>query len=159
MLPIRTILHATDFSDSSNYALEAARALARDYHAHLIALHVEPPPTMVYTDGFIPPDLGRRDEFARAELERLPLPEEAERRFEEGDPADAIVRAAEETHADLLVLGTHGRTGLGRLLMGSVAEKVMRKAPCPVLTVRTPFREGIAEPTPRHDAAVHATTA
>src|SRR5262249_7953655 len=55
----------------------------------------------------------------------------------EGDPGREILRAARETGADLIVMGTHGRTGLTRLLTGSVAEKVLRKAPCPVLTVKT----------------------
>jgi nucleotide-binding universal stress UspA family protein len=56
----------------------------------------------------------------------------------EGDPAAEIIRAAQETGAELIVMGTHGRTGLQRLLMGSVAEQVLRKASCPVLTVKAP---------------------
>ena len=67
-------------------------------------------------------------------------------RVHEGDPATQIVRVAQETRCDLIVLGTHGRTGLGRLLMGSVAEQVLRKAPCPVLTVKTPFPETSSAP-------------
>jgi nucleotide-binding universal stress UspA family protein len=63
-----------------------------------------------------------------------------EHRLEQGDPAAEIVRVAEELPADFIVLGTHGRTGLLRLLMGSVAEEVVRKAPCPVLTIRVPLR-------------------
>jgi hypothetical protein len=54
----------------------------------------------------------------------------------EGDPVDVILRAAEETYSDVIVMGTHGRTGLGRLLLGSVAESVIRKAPCPVLSAK-----------------------
>ena len=54
----------------------------------------------------------------------------------EGDPVDMILRAAEETHSDMIVMGTHGRTALARLLLGSVAEAVLRKAPCPVLTAK-----------------------
>jgi nucleotide-binding universal stress UspA family protein len=57
------------------------------------------------------------------------------------DPAAEIVGVAEQSKADLIVMGTHGRTGLGRFLMGSVAEQVVRRAPCPVVTVRTPLRE------------------
>ena len=64
-----------------------------------------------------------------------------DRRMEEGDPASMIVRVATETGADLIVMGTHGRTGLRHLLMGSVAEYVVRKATCPVLTLRTPNGE------------------
>jgi hypothetical protein len=63
----------------------------------------------------------------------------AERRLEEGDAVTEILRVAEEAPADLIVLGTHGRTGLARLLMGSVAEQVVRRAPCPVLTVKAPL--------------------
>ena len=61
-----------------------------------------------------------------------------ERRLLAGDPADAIIRLAESEHIDLIVMGTHGRRGLSRLLMGSVAESVVRVAPCPVLTVKQP---------------------
>jgi universal stress protein A len=63
----------------------------------------------------------------------------------EGDPAEMILRVAEEVHADLIVMGTHGRTGLSRLLMGSVAEQVVRRAPCPVLTMKAPFPAEQAE--------------
>jgi nucleotide-binding universal stress UspA family protein len=65
----------------------------------------------------------------------------AERRLEEGDPATEICRVANEAGCELIAIGTHGRTGLGRLLMGSVAEQVVRRAPCPVLTVKAPFAE------------------
>jgi universal stress protein A len=69
----------------------------------------------------------------------LPVPGiEIERRLEEGDPALQIVRVGAETKADLVVVGTHGQTGLSHLLLGSVAEQVVRKSPCPVLTLRTP---------------------
>jgi nucleotide-binding universal stress UspA family protein len=64
-----------------------------------------------------------------------------QRLLREGDPAQEILHTAEETKADLIVMGTHGRTGLRRLLMGSVAEVVLRKAPCPVLTVKSLLRE------------------
>ena len=64
----------------------------------------------------------------------------------EGDPVDMILRAAEETHSDVIVMGTHGRTALARLLLGSVAESVLRKAPCPVLTAKPlAVRNKIAE--------------
>jgi nucleotide-binding universal stress UspA family protein len=71
---------------------------------------------------------------------------EAERRLEEGDPVEAILRVAEEIGADLIVMGTHGRTGLSRLFMGSVAEQVLRRAPCPVLTLKSPFAATVAAP-------------
>jgi nucleotide-binding universal stress UspA family protein len=64
-----------------------------------------------------------------------------EHRLEVGDPVAEILRVAQESKCDLIVMGTHGRTGLAHLLMGSVAEKVVRKAACPVLVVKTPFPE------------------
>jgi nucleotide-binding universal stress UspA family protein len=75
-----------------------------------------------------------------------------EHHLKEGDPATEILRLAEERKVDVIVMGTHGRTGLGRLLMGSVAEQIVRKAPCPVLTVRLPQRQA-----PPSEAAVPAT--
>jgi len=89
------------------------------------------------------PIASRSEEYLqeeRGKLERVSAPTEVrvERQVGEGDSAVEILRAAQDLKADLIVMGTHGRTGLGRLLMGSVAEQVVRKAPCPVLTVRTP---------------------
>jgi nucleotide-binding universal stress UspA family protein len=148
MLPIHTILHPTDFSEQSGYALLLAGALARDYGARLVVLHAVAPPTVAYGEGIIPPEPDLLLDEARAQLEQLKVPDASvptERRFEEGDPATEILHTAGEIHADLIVMGTHGRTGLSRLLMGSVAEQVMRQAPCPVLIVKTPFPE--AEPS------------
>jgi len=141
MLPIHTILHPTDFSDRSALALPVASALARDYGARLVVLHVAAPPAVAYTEGvFVPEDHEAALAEARRQLELLQAPGvAAERRFEEGDPVAGILRVAEEIHSDLIVMGTHGRTGLGRLFMGSVAEQVLRKAPCPVLTLKAPF--------------------
>jgi nucleotide-binding universal stress UspA family protein len=141
MLPIHTILHATDFSDRSGYALRLACSLARDYGARLIVLHVVTPPTILYGEGVPLPDPDMLFREARDQLYAMEVPEagvRAERWIEEGDPATEILAIAEEQSADLIVLGTHGRTGLRRLLLGSVAEQVMRKASCPVLTVSTP---------------------
>ncbi len=148
MGPFRSILCATDLSESSERALEMAAALARDGGGRLLVLHVAEPPPLV-----------RRGELARVlqepggyrrELEdwlRRFRPADLEGRIdyriEEGTPAEEILHRAEEGPCDLIVVGTHGRTGLGRLLLGSVAEQVVRRAPCPVLTVRLP-----AEPSP-----------
>lgn len=141
MLPIRTVLHPTDFSDRSEYALQLAAALARDYHARLVILHIIPRTIVAFGEGVIPPEPEVIREEAQAQLDGLRVPGglPAERRLTEGDPAEVILRVARETPADLVVMGTHGRTGLGRVLMGSVAEQVVRKAPCPVLTVTAPF--------------------
>jgi nucleotide-binding universal stress UspA family protein len=140
MLPIRTILHPTDFSTSSDYAFRLACSLARDYGSRLIVLHVATPPVVAFGEGVLPvqPE-GYRDEL-REWLHRLAAQgptARVEHHLVEGDAAAEIIHLAGETKCDLIVMGTHGRTGLGRLLMGSVAEQVIRKAPCPVLTVKS----------------------
>jgi len=156
MLPIHTILHPTDFSDHSTHAFQLACALTRDYNARLVVLHVVVPPTVIYGEGILPPDpeLLRRE--AQEQLAHLLAPQanvRAERRLAEGDPAAEVLSAAEEIGADLIVMGTHGRTGLGRLLMGSVAEEVMRHAPCPVLTTRLPATAWAASAAPVEEVA------
>lgn len=136
MLDLRTILHPTDFSPNSAYALQLAGALARDYGARLVILNVVIPPTVIYGETAVANTSDAMAEEASHQLERLPLPEgiHVEHRVKEGNPEEEIVCLAEELGADLIVMGSHGRTGLQRLLMGSVAEQVMRKASCPVLT-------------------------
>ena len=142
MTGIRTILHPTDFSESSATAFRLACALARDYGARLLVLHVKRPPPAVANEVGVaviePPEI-------RAALEaqlRTVRPDDpslrVEHRLSEGGEVEEIVYAAHESACDLIVLGTHGRTGLTRLLLGSVAEQVLRRAPCPVLTVKTP---------------------
>jgi nucleotide-binding universal stress UspA family protein len=149
MLNIRAILVAADFSGCSEDAFRVARALARDYQARLIVLHVATPPPLV-APGELQKALQRPDGY-RAELEgRLRLVYAAdslagvEYRVQDGDPAVEILGVAGETRCDLIVMGTHGRTGLERMLLGSVAEKVVRKAACPVLTVKVPLRSALA---------------
>jgi len=143
MTPIHTILHPTDFSESSEYAFHAACALARDYGARVIILHAVGLPTFAYAEGVIPPDIVELREASKEQLHRL-VPDSnvpVDYRLEEGDPATVIQQVAQEVNADLIVMGTHGRKGLVRLLLGSVAEQTVRQAPCPVLTVRQPFAE------------------
>ena len=102
-------------------------------------LHVAARPTIAYGEGVIPADPQEWIDQARQQLDSMKLPSEVkERQLAEGDPADEIVRVADEIDADLIVMGTHGRTGLARLLMGSVAEQTVRRAPCPVLTTAMP---------------------
>lgn len=138
MLPIKTILHPTDFSESSRAAHRLACSLARDYGARLVVLHVYPPP-LTYGELLArqPPD--GYEQQLWDELHGLHFPDpgvEAEFWLEEGDPGPMIANVAADRHCDLIVMGTHGRTGVTRLLMGSVAEQVLRGAPCPVLTVK-----------------------
>lgn len=142
MLPIRRILQPTDFSEWSEVAFRLATALARDYGASLIVLHVASNPAMVMADGIIPPAVDDAKDSLREELQRIQTPDTSVHlihRLEEGNPASEILRVAQAVGADLIVMGTHGRRGLKRLLMGSVAEQVVRNSPCPVLTVKTPF--------------------
>jgi len=137
MVRMRTILHATDFSEPSNHALSLACSLAREQRARLIVLHVMPVALAREKEGF--------GEDMRAELDRLAIPDKTlhvERRLVEGDPATQILQVANESDCDLIVLGTHGRSGLSRLIMGSVAEQVVRLARCPVLTLKAPTSTG-----------------
>jgi nucleotide-binding universal stress UspA family protein len=143
MFPIRKILHPTDFSDPARAAFEMACALARDYGAELIVVHVNRPPAVYAPDGIAMPGPIEDPYELRAKLARV-RPTDAKVKVThhmlEGEPADQILKAARAEAVDLIVLGTHGTTGLARLLMGSVAETVLRKAPCPVLTVRAPLK-------------------
>lgn len=130
MLSIQTILHPTDLSPRSEYALQLACSLARDHGARLIVLHVVQPPE---DKGIAWDALVKR---------QAPDPKVSmERQLEVGNPAKEILRLAQELRCGLIVMGTHGRTGLSRVLMGSVAEEVSREALCPVLTVKNPFAQ------------------
>jgi nucleotide-binding universal stress UspA family protein len=131
----KKILFPTDFSETSQAAFEHAVNLARDTGAVLVIVHVEEPP-MPYGEAIISlPE--RFDEELKRRLEEVhesTIP--CEHHLLVGDPASEIVRLAEALNVDLIVMGTHGRTGLSRLLMGSVAEAVVRRAPCAVYTVK-----------------------
>jgi nucleotide-binding universal stress UspA family protein len=131
MLPIKTVLHPTDLTEASQDAFDLACQIARDRGARVVALHVVPPPNRHATeilfgnplDGFreIAPDLA------------------IETRVEKGDPAGVILRTAEEMKCDLIVMGTHGQTRVNRWLSSHVVDEVVRRAACPVLTMRRPF--------------------
>ncbi len=141
MLALRTILHPTDFSASSASALHLAVALARDHGDRLILLHVRPPAeTVVGEFGMTPPD-PTEDPLEIEENFRRILPADPkiviERRLLDGDPATQIIAFAKACECDLIAMGTHGHTGLRHLLLGGVAEQVVRKAACPVVVVRT----------------------
>lgn len=149
MLPIRTILHPTDFSELSQPAFELSCALAQDYGATLVVLHAADLPLLTPVEGvLIPTPIDEAEAFrGRLEAVRPADPRVAVRhRLAEGNPAEEILAAAADEKADLIVLGTHGRGGITRALMGSVAETVQRSAPCPVLTVRSPFGINLASP-------------
>jgi nucleotide-binding universal stress UspA family protein len=133
MLRISRILVPIDWSEPSNRAFQVAASLALVHDAQLVALHVVPLPMVMYEP---PPESYLQ--HMREELCRI-RPTDPNTRVEhlvvEGHPAAEILRTAEEENCDLIAMGTHGRTGLSRLLMGSVAEEVVRKARCLVLTV------------------------
>jgi nucleotide-binding universal stress UspA family protein len=145
MLEIPRILCPTDFSDASQHALEEARMIAGWFGAAVTVLHVSPPPRVIEGPaGFA----GSPTEttiaslcHARAALAESVRPLRAagvsvdEIVLEDYDIEDCILEQAASDHADLLVMGTHGRTGLGWLIVGSVTDHVLRRAPCPVLTV------------------------
>jgi len=133
------ILCPTDFSTMGQTALEMATSLARDRGATLVILHVEEPP-MAYGGGelYYGIEEPNREELKRMLSEVVPADPAVpyEHRLMIGSPATAIVEMAQRENVNLIVMPTHGRTGLMRLLMGSVAEEVVRKAKCPVLTVK-----------------------
>jgi nucleotide-binding universal stress UspA family protein len=136
MLPIKTILVATDFSPMSEHAFHFAGALARDYGARLIALHVARLAAAVYAETAM---FSEENDLSAAHeaLYALKVPGVAlEYRLVEGEPAATVVEVARETDANLIVMGTHGRGGIARVLMGSVAEDVLRNASCPVMTIK-----------------------
>jgi universal stress protein A len=118
-----------------------ARSLARDHGARLVLLHVAPIAVVGDPSFVLPIDLRlyRRELVKmRDRLEGPDLSQPVTVQLREGDAAAEILQEAVEAGADLIVMGSHGRTGLGHLLLGSVAEAVLRRAPCPVLTVKNP---------------------
>ncbi|MFO0918783.1 MAG: universal stress protein [Planctomycetaceae bacterium] len=139
MWHIRTILVPTDFSDGATQALQVARSLARDHQAKLVLMSAPlPPPTA--PEVYVPiTDFAGLTEGCRGQLTQLAqstpdIP--VETAVSLGLPGPSIVDSASRHHADLIVMGSHGRCGLSRLLLGSVAEYVLRNASCPVLTIK-----------------------
>lgn len=136
------ILHPTDFSASSNQALKYACSLAVQYNAQLHLIHVLQMVIGTSTvAGFDVDDLHRKQvQYANEELSSLPESVVSYngsliRNVCEGGPFVEIIRYAKDNAIDLIVMGTHGYSGMKHLIMGSVAENVVRTAPCPVLTV------------------------
>lgn len=151
MITLTTIVVATDFSEAADVALKYGQALARTFGATLHVLHVADDVYMrLGGEAYVAalPDLQRElEEDARKRLDALlvdndptPLPVKKVV-ITSGAPARAIVEYANEANANLVIVGTHGRGGVAHLFVGSVAERVVRTAGCPVLTVRHPERE------------------
>jgi nucleotide-binding universal stress UspA family protein len=146
-IKIAKILCPVDFSPSSDHALEYACAFAEAYQAELKLIHVFEASVSPYSYSELelpnPELMQNLQEDFRQRLENLAgrARERCPQVYHEmlfGKPFTEIIAAAREWHADVIVMGTHGRTGIEHLLIGSVAEKVVRKSPCPVLTVRHP---------------------
>ena len=146
MIDIRHILVPTDFSKHSQNALTYAVAFAEKFGAEILLLHVVQDLALFIPEAVLvaPPPAPPVEQFAaaaRTALERvitdLQRPGLAIRpEVVEGTPYEEIVRFARERDVDLIVIGTHGHTGLAHILLGGVTDKVVRRAPCPVLTVR-----------------------
>lgn len=149
---LKKILLPTDFSGCANYALLYAASIARATQAQIICVHVVEPvvPAVGYT-GLAEPmpiaDISEQlEDSAERQLPKLAECEEClglnvEEVIVHGDAAAEIVRVASEQEADLIVISSHGRTGLGRMIFGSTAESVVRHATCPVLVVKPPPEE------------------
>jgi nucleotide-binding universal stress UspA family protein len=150
-MKFNTILFATDFSEGSKDALPYAVDLAKRYDAKLFFVHV------VYdvsrTTGWYVPHVSVEEMYrdlekaAKTELEKIFIDDmrgfkNIEHVVMKGNPYEEITKFAEANKIDLIILATHGRTGLDRLLFGSTAEQVVRYAPCPVLSVRLPKHQG-----------------
>ena len=147
MLPIRRILFPTDFSESAEHAWSFALQFAQDFAAEVHVLHVVAPPprlTEAYSLNLDPEKFtAALTAEAQTSLERLLERSKSrnlvfQREVRIGVDFHEIIDYARKHQIDLIVMATHGRTGLAHALVGSVAEKVVRKAPCPVLTVKHP---------------------
>jgi nucleotide-binding universal stress UspA family protein len=146
-IKMKRILFPTDFSDSSEHAFLYAVLLAEQFHTRLDILHVvEDVPFTQHLTVTVEHVEELLEQMAADDRERLKklygerIPPEVEITMEtvRGAPFAEILAASDRNHSDLVIMGTHGRTGLGHMLMGSTAEKVVRRAHCPVLTIRHP---------------------
>jgi nucleotide-binding universal stress UspA family protein len=146
MARARRILHPSDFSRASSAAFGRAVQMAKADGAELVLVHVLSPVMAIPPEGYISPTVYEGLDSANRAAGQKGLDALAARarkagvkvttRLLEGVPAEQIARAAKSRRADLIVIGTHGRTGFSRFLLGSVASRVLALAPCPVLTVR-----------------------
>jgi nucleotide-binding universal stress UspA family protein len=154
VINLKRILVPTDFSESARHALLYGTSFAREYEGELVLLHVVENLTVGYASDLFPVPMAEVfDEisgYAKAELAKLgtEVREKGIRVRElvvQGKPSAEIVRVAREETADMIVLGTHGKGMLDKALFGSTAERVIRRAPCPVLTVGLEEHEFVQE--------------
>ena len=145
LFKLKRILVPVDFSECSDKALQYAIPFAKQFDAELTLLHVVQPypvtPEM-YTIDMLPGRYGKEDLEALANI--VPDSVQCKTVLRSGTPHIEIVGLAKELSIDLLILSTHGRTGLARAILGSTAEQVVRHAPCPVLVVRRKEQEFVA---------------
>ena len=135
---IKKILCPIDFSDFNESANAYASVLAKSTSAEIVYLHVSLPDVPFGSYAYVDPEQEEKQNLKQLKTIRPTVDGvRASHVLECGSPNDRIVEYANENDVDLIVMGTHGRTGLGRLLMGSVAEAVVRKAECPVLALKS----------------------
>ncbi|HLB06012.1 MAG TPA: universal stress protein [Thermodesulfobacteriota bacterium] len=150
MEKINKILFPTDFSENSNYAFDYALVLAKKFGARLYILHVIH--ELIDTTGYYIPNIsldqlqsdlvkGAEEMTGKFIREKMGDFKDYETINTTGLPHIEILNMAKEKEMDMIVMGTHGRTGIDRVLFGSTAEKVVKKASCPVLTVRHPEKQ------------------
>ncbi len=153
MVKIERILCPSDFSDSSERAYDYGLSLARHYNAELYLLHVVRPVIIGYPEYAVPDSVntfyGELSEYAEEQLREFAKTHaagdvQAKVVVEEGVVTESIIDFARDNSVDLIVMGTHGRRGFQRLTLGSVTERVLRKAGCPVLAVRRPAHDFVA---------------
>ncbi len=150
----KKVLFCTDFSENSHYAFTYALDVAKNYGSKLIILHVAP--IMVHPDElstYLPSEtleelktVRKKDADRQLEthyLQKMGDFKDSQVIIKEGQPFLEIIRTAKNEGVDLIVMGTHGRTGLDHMLLGSTTEKVVRQSPCPVLTIRLPGKKFI----------------
>jgi universal stress protein A len=146
MIDLKRILVATDFSRHSRVALDYAAAFSKAFNAEVVLCHVLEKPDFLsqlppVSEGYFPPNLSEMQEkHARVQCEQVLAAaglSQARVLLVHGNPAGEIAKAAADEKVDLVIVGTHGRGALAHILLGSVAEKIVRSAPCPVLTVRS----------------------
>jgi nucleotide-binding universal stress UspA family protein len=146
MKALRRIMHPSDFSSASSAAFAKAVELAKSNRAELLLLHVVDATVPLGPDGYVAPSVYeeiQRSARAYGQRKLAGLVDKAKKAgvrarpvLLEGTAYQGILRAARSQRADMIVMGTHGRSGLAKLFLGSVAERVVGAAPCPVLTVR-----------------------
>lgn len=147
MFDIKKLLVPVDFSGNSAYALEMAITIAEKFSAEIVIYHAVDIPHIILGDEENPCPIKDYEKYAREQSRKqmdiflMPYKEHkfiVHDEIEIGKPFEKIIRAARRFDADIIIMGTHGQSALKHILIGSVAEKVVRKAPCPVLTVKNP---------------------